>query len=470
MKIYTMKLLLCLLTLCAYEAKASSMENKEERETRNLRSGAPRKTIESRIIGGDKAPMNAYPWFVLGSGCGGSLIAHDVVLTAGHCDDSTFSKVVIGAFCRGSADTNQNNCGQYSEIRYGVQFVTHPMYGKGNDGHDLKLVKLNKSSTIAPVQIDRGYLSPTYAPGRDQLWTAGFGLNEINPDRLSSSLMHLEKKFVDLNECGRLYDLYEMGWIDMDDSMICVKNDNDYKSACYGDSGGPLYDARAKRVIGVVSTGPHDCSRLPIVYASVASEIQWIKDTVCDLTSTSSAPFFCGDETENSIPPTSSPTAAPNVNTTSTVSQEGEFFQVISRLSAFDEKWCLAVTNGNYNGEVIVKPCDSSDPLQLWSSDSRGLMSTLANPNLCIENDMTSKALLLKTCTPVEESVESTFIYDQFHLSLIWLRNKANFAEWGLRAVTVLRTPTPDDISSNKVFVSRREGKDNEKWDIYFPS
>lgn len=464
-----MKFLLWSLILSTSEAKYGSNDNETEPKTRNLRSVASRETIENRIIGGDKAPMNAYPWFVLGSGCGGSLIAPDIVLTAGHCDDSAFSKVVIGAFCRGSDDTNQNNCGQYSEVRYGVRFVTHPMYDNGNDGHDLKLVQLNQASTITPVKIDGGYLSPKYTPGRDQLWTAGFGLREINPDRLSNSLMHLEKRFVDLNECERLYDLYEKNWIEMDNSMICVKNDNDYKSACFGDSGGPLYDARAKKVIGVVSTGPHDCSRLPIVYASVASEIQWIKDTVCDLSPVSNAPFFCGGRgTENNNPPTASPIATPSVTTTG--SSQEQSFQVISRLSTNDEKWCLAVTTANYNGEVIVKPCDSSDSLQLWSSDSRGLMSTLANPNLCIENDRTEKALLMKICAPADQSIESTFIYDQFHSSLIWLRNKANFAEWGLRAVTVLGTPSQDDISSNKVFVSKREGNDNEKWDVYFPS
>lgn len=462
-----MKLFLWLFLICSSGAKALRTENEKERNTKSLRVVESRETIENRIIGGAKAPIGTYPWFVLGSGCGGSLIAPDVVLTAGHCDDRAFSKVVIGAFCRESADTNKNNCGQYSEIRYGVKFVTHPMYNKGNDGHDLKLFKLSQASTITPVNIDGGYLSPNYISGRDQLWTAGFGLREINPDRLSNNLMHLEKKFVDLNECGRLYDLYDRDWIEMDDSMICVKNDDNYQSACYGDSGGPLYDARAKKVVGVVSTGPHDCSRLPIVYASVASEIQWIKDTVCEISSSANAPTYCNKSgTINNSPPTASPTLTPYVNTT--IANEEKLFQVISRLGTDDEKWCLAVTNSNYGGEVIVKPCDSSDPLQLWSSDSRGLMSTFANPNLCIENDMLEKALLMKTCTPAQQPVEFTFVYDQFHSSLIWLRNKANFSKWGLRAVTVLRTPTPD-ISSNTVFVTAREGKENEKWDVYFP-
>lgn len=35
----------------------------------------------SRIINGDFAPSDAYPWFVKGGGCGGSLVSPEFVLT-----------------------------------------------------------------------------------------------------------------------------------------------------------------------------------------------------------------------------------------------------------------------------------------------------------------------------------------------------------------------------------------------------
>lgn len=37
----------------------------------------------SRIVGGSDVPNESYPWFVKFSGCGGSLISPEYVLTAG---------------------------------------------------------------------------------------------------------------------------------------------------------------------------------------------------------------------------------------------------------------------------------------------------------------------------------------------------------------------------------------------------
>lgn len=43
----------------------------------------------SRIVGGFDAPVESYPWFVKFSGCGGSLISPEFVLTAGESSKST---------------------------------------------------------------------------------------------------------------------------------------------------------------------------------------------------------------------------------------------------------------------------------------------------------------------------------------------------------------------------------------------
>ena len=44
-----------------------------------------------------------------------------------------------------------------------------------------------------------------------------------------------------------------------------------------GDSGGPLYDASQRILVGVVSGGPSDCKGKPIRYSRVAAGVSFIK-------------------------------------------------------------------------------------------------------------------------------------------------------------------------------------------------
>lgn len=75
----------------------------------------------------------------------------------------------------------------------------------------------------------------------------------------------------------------------VDDSMLCAQNDEDKKSVCFGDSGGPLYDKNAKKLVGVVSWGSDDCKGSPAVYSRIATSVSTFMLTMVLFIST----FLC---------------------------------------------------------------------------------------------------------------------------------------------------------------------------------
>jgi hypothetical protein len=71
---------------------------------------------------------------------------------------------------------------------------------------------------------------------------------------------------------------------------------------------------------------------------------------------------------------------------------------------------------------------------------------------------------------PCREVIEHTFVFDLFFQSLLWIPNKADFASYGLRAVSIVsKEPKRDDPASNLVFVSKRKGKPWQNWNVIFP-
>jgi len=102
----------------ATSASVSDIESDQQQVERNT---------QLRIVGGLKTKRKAYPYFVLGDGCGGSLIWHDIVLSAAHC---------VGAFKnRGATVGAFSSQGQkFGARKYQVKTeIVHPRYNSNKE-------------------------------------------------------------------------------------------------------------------------------------------------------------------------------------------------------------------------------------------------------------------------------------------------------------------------------------------------
>lgn len=201
----------------------------------------------TRIIGGEEALKDAYPWVVSlqeSDGeyfCVGSLIAPEWVMTAAHClMNATNTRVlepeemfvVVGDYLL----TSDENDGQKSAVS---EVIVHPEWE--NRGEylfpDIGLVKLTtpiNNIPLLPMVLEED--SDLLTPGTPA-WVMGWGkitLSGLNS--IPDILHHVKLPIVDQEVC-------EQAYADEDPilpTMICAGLPEGGKDACVGDSGAPL--------------------------------------------------------------------------------------------------------------------------------------------------------------------------------------------------------------------------------------
>lgn len=197
-----------------------------------------------RIVGGNQTAMGAYPYYVEMGGCGGTLIAPDIVLFAAHCRNWSNKQINVGSYKR--YNTNGG-----SQPRFCAKWVADPFYNVGGAlNNDFALCKLDH-----PVEIDESKvklvlnLDASVPAEKDDLQVAGLG-------RLTHGgaspwyLMDVTVPYVTTQRCNdpTSYD----GRIT--DAMLCAGiPDTGGKDSCQGDSGGPL----VKRTVHEDGTETH---------------------------------------------------------------------------------------------------------------------------------------------------------------------------------------------------------------------
>ena len=275
------------------------VSEKDKVETETASISFERTKAETRIVGGEQAEIGDYPYFVdlKRFGCGASLIAPRVVLSAAHCDESGVNmlneQVGIGAYKNNAIPSNAGTDLEAGLSVLVVDQVNHPDYDAVTEDNDLMLLLL-----ALPVEIENPQLSISTSPdisdppaGLD-LTVMGLGAleeGEGGDDAPSPPtpdfLQHVIVPVIAPDICETQYR--QGGNPNFNpDLMMCAGDTADGGiDSCQGDSGGPIVDASngQKHIqYGVVSWGI-GCARaqFPGVYAKTGSNIDWIREVTC---------------------------------------------------------------------------------------------------------------------------------------------------------------------------------------------
>uniref|UniRef100_A0A4W3GIF2 Chymotrypsin-like elastase family member 2A n=1 Tax=Callorhinchus milii TaxID=7868 RepID=A0A4W3GIF2_CALMI len=239
------------------------------------------KPVLSRVVGGEDAQPNSWPWQISlqvardGSWfhtCGGSLIDQRWVITAAHCISSkniyrvALGKHVLSASEEGSMFVDVEKT--FTHEKFIIIFAVN--------GYDIALVKLAEPVPLTD-KIELGCIPPAESilVNNYSCYISGWGLLQAGGS-VSDVLQQALLPVVDYPTCSLL-----TWWGPfVKESMVCAGGDG-VVSGCNGDSGGPLNCQNAEgawEVHGIVSFGSALCSHKnkPTVFTRVSAYNNWI--------------------------------------------------------------------------------------------------------------------------------------------------------------------------------------------------
>jgi secreted trypsin-like serine protease len=225
-----------------------------------------------RIVGGEKTDIQFHPWqtalVVKGPNgnylCGGSIVAHEWVLTAAHCFTATSQSSDVRAK---AGATNYLTGGLWNQV---AGIVIHEDYDAKTFEHDVALVKLRSPPNGRVIPLIQAAAS---LPAGVLLEVTGWGVSEEGST--SGDLLKARVPYVDTSDCN-MSTQYN-GRIRA--GMMCAGYREGGIDSCQGDSGGPLVwrGPDGPVLAGIVSFGEGCARRLKYgVYTRVSAYRAWI--------------------------------------------------------------------------------------------------------------------------------------------------------------------------------------------------
>nr|AYV99583.1 venom polypeptide [Dolopus genitalis] len=245
--------------------------------------------VESRITGGDIAIPNQFPYQVgmemeknrngkrVFTWCGGSLLSETVVVTAAHCLNQALNAIVMfGAHNRYAPE-------EPGRIMIDItpeNMIVHETYNRISSENDIALIilprKVPLSKIIQTINLPRLSQKSNKFENTMAL-ISGWGRKGDGPqDSGVRELRFVLRRILPDENCKHIYPMYKSY------NQVCVDG-AEQKSACSGDSGGPLAITEAngsKTLIGLTSYGrANGCQKnFPVAYTRITAFLNWIAE------------------------------------------------------------------------------------------------------------------------------------------------------------------------------------------------
>jgi len=223
-----------------------------------------------KVVGGTQCVAGERPYqialFRSGSfTCGGSFIGPNSVLTAAHCIDGAENNPGIFTIRYGSLQVNGGTVIQVSRI------IKHPSYSSSTINNDYAVLHLANSFTPGTNAAVSTLVGANEDPAAGAVITVSGWGRTSGGGPLATNLLKADLTCISRAECNSRWSSSNA----VTNKMVCGHHTS--RSACNGDSGGPLTGADGRQC-GVVSWGSSSClhQTLPNVYAAVHAERPWI--------------------------------------------------------------------------------------------------------------------------------------------------------------------------------------------------
>lgn len=224
----------------------------------------------AEVIGGTAVPPGKWPDAVAVMGaqgsCTGTLIAPDVVLTAGHCVDAQIQSIIANT-------TDYQAAGGQ---RVAVKSVT--AYPNWETSYDVAVVVLQQAVTgVTPRKVGTSFTFESFA-NQTMVHLVGFGSTDVQGQGANSRLNEVMAPVTDATCSGGNGCVPS---ISPGGEFVAGGGNRD---SCFGDSGGPVYldTPRGPVVVGAVSRGLENAAT-PCggggIYVRTDKIIQWIEQT-----------------------------------------------------------------------------------------------------------------------------------------------------------------------------------------------